>query len=265
MDARTVTGTVLTGHTDGVSGVAFVDLEERPHAVSCSWDGSVRTWDLADGAERTVLTHDLAGAAKSIGCAVLDGRPHAVTNHADEVWVWDLGNGDDCTLLSGHEDWTLDVACAVLDGRPHALSSSYDATVRLWDLQERGERLCASTARRHGDDVLEVGLVELDGRPHAVTNSWDVRVWDLHSGSERIVLTPDDTGDSVIGVACAQVNGRPHAVFVCEDGRVRVWDLESNRRVDEIDLPGLSHPVAFDGSRIAVGMGEDIVVFDWHR
>ncbi|MGV9249605.1 WD40 repeat domain-containing protein [Streptomyces sp. NPDC003710] len=68
-------------------------IDGRPHAVSGGYDGRVRVWDLADGAERAVLTGH-SGGVEAVACMVIDGRPHAVSGGNDRtLGIWDLGRG----------------------------------------------------------------------------------------------------------------------------------------------------------------------------
>ncbi|PKV84274.1 caspase family protein [Streptomyces sp. TLI_146] len=214
----------LTGHTRRVNGVAVAQIDGRPHAVTTSYDGSVRVWDLEAGTERAALaghTSEVHGVA----VAQIDGRPHAVTTSYDgSVRVWDLEAGTERAALTGHTRRVNAVAVAQIDGRPHAVTTSNDCTVRVWDLEAGTERaaLTGHTSRVNG-----VAVAQIDGRPHAVTTSNDctVRVWDLEAETERAILAGHTS--EVNAVAVAQIDGRPHAVTTSYDGSVRVWDLEA--------------------------------------
>jgi WD40 repeat protein len=70
------------------------------------------------------------------------------------------------------------------DGRPTAITSSWDTTVRIWDLHTGtplGEPLTGHTR----PVTVVAALVLPDGRPIAITGSMDktVRIWDLAVGA----------------------------------------------------------------------------------
>ncbi|MFH8737213.1 caspase family protein [Streptomyces sp. NPDC017964] len=214
----------LTGHTGRVSGVAVVEIDNRPHAVTASTDRTVRVWDVASGTERAVLAGH-TGSVIAVAESEIDNRPHFLTTHGDgTVRVWDLVSGSERAAFTGHTDWVSALAVSKVGGRSHVLTASIDGTVRVRDLASDTERafLAGHTGR-----VTAVAMVELDDRPHALAGQDDgtVRVWDLVSGFERFALTGHIHG--VNAVVVTEIDNRPHALTAGGDGTVRVWDLVS--------------------------------------
>ncbi|UGT65225.1 WD40 repeat domain-containing protein [Nocardia asteroides] len=262
---------VLTGHTGSVFAVACTQLGARPVAVTGGRDDqTVRVWYLDTGTEHLVLTGH-TGWVLAVACTQLGGRPVAVTAGDDRtVRVWYLDTGTEHLVLPGHTGWVRAVACTQLGGRPVALTGGHNGTVRVWNLDEAGWRsvpslggeLVASPSADTPDmptgvdsaqngetmtdrerppirrtwSVRAVACTQLARRPVAVTAGDDgtVRVWDLDTGTEHLVLT-GHTG-WVRAVACTQLGGRPVAVTAGDDRTVRVWDLDTG--TEHLVLPG---------------------------
>ncbi|MFB7311148.1 caspase family protein, partial [Streptomyces sp. NPDC056192] len=146
----------IPGHGASMDAMACALIDGRPHAVTGSYDGAVRLWDLADGTARATLTGH-TGSVGAVACVVIDGRPHAVTGSYDEtVRLWDLADGTARATLTGHTGSVGAVACVVIDGRPHAVTGGSDETVRLWDLADGTAR---ATLTGHTGSVGAVACV----------------------------------------------------------------------------------------------------------
>ncbi|MBT2675108.1 WD40 repeat domain-containing protein, partial [Streptomyces sp. ISL-14] len=135
--------TTRPGHSARVSATACVTIDGRPHVVTGARDDTLRVWNLADGAQRAVLTGHSGtswGGGPALACTTIDGRPHAVTGAPDQtVRVWDLTHGVQRSLRTGHTNTVDAVACVTIDGRPHAVTGGGDKTVRLWDLTDEAK------------------------------------------------------------------------------------------------------------------------------
>ncbi|MCX0274938.1 WD40 repeat domain-containing protein [Nocardia zapadnayensis] len=251
----------LTGHTGGVSAVACTVLDGRPIAVTGSWDGTVRVWNLTTGRQHGQPLTGHTGGVSAVACTVLDGRPIAVTGSWDcTVRVWNLTTGDQVGQpLTGHNDIVNAVACTVLDGRPMAVTGAEDDTVRVWNLTDLIP-----------DQVNAVACTVLDGRPIAVTGAEDdtVRVWNLTTGQQHGQPLTGHTG-MVNAVACTVLEGRPIAVTGAEDDTVRVWNLTTGQQHGQ-PLTGHTGGVlavactVLEGRPIAVTGAEDDTVRVWN-
>ncbi|MFE3197847.1 caspase family protein [Embleya sp. NPDC059237] len=236
------------------------------HTPPSTWRPTTATGGSLSPAHRdTLLGH--AGSVASVACAVVDGRPVAVTGSDDNtVRIWELATGNLVGELTGHTRPVRAVACAVVDGRPVAVTGSDDNTMRIWDLvtgRPFGEPLTG-----HTDWVTSVACTVMDGVSVAVTGSDDhtVRVWNLATGS----LVGELTGHTrpVSAVACAVVDGRPVAVTGSDDHTVRLWDLATGSALGEA-FTGHTAAVSavactvMDGVPIAVTGSDDHSVRVW--
>ena len=141
----------FAGHTSMVRSVAF--LPDGRHALSGSWDGSMRLWDLETGKE----LRRFAGHTRGInGLAVTPDGRRAVTASGDTTAaVWDLESGRLLRRFERHSGFVESVAISP-DGR-QVLTGSADRSARLWDL-ETGEEVRAPSRTR--------GRRRPGGRPH---------------------------------------------------------------------------------------------------
>jgi WD40 repeat protein len=111
-------GGPLTDHTSELLEVACTMLDDRPLAVTGSYNGTVRIWDLTT---RTSIGDPLTGHTSwvaAVACTMLDGRPVAVTgSYNGTVRIWDLETRrqiDRIDLPSGVRKIDLTPACEIV-------------------------------------------------------------------------------------------------------------------------------------------------------
>jgi WD40 repeat protein len=140
------TGTLLKtleGHAGHVHGVAFLPDGER--AVSCSFDGTIRLWDLDSGKQ----IEEIKGPREMHALALSsDGRRLVTAAFDQTVRLWDVDAGRELQCFFWHTGRVLSVALSP-DGR-YALSGGDDRTMRLWRLPdpERPPRALKLTERQ---------------------------------------------------------------------------------------------------------------------
>jgi hypothetical protein len=133
------------------------------------------------------------------------------------------------------------------DGR-RAISGSFDATLKVWDL-EQGALL--STLEGH-DKAVRALAVTPDGR-RAVSGSDDetLKVWDLDQGA--LLSTLEGHGSGVSAVAVTPDGQR--AVSGSDDRTLRLWDLQTYQELARFgaDSALLCCATAPDGRTIVAG------------
>jgi len=244
---------VQTGHAGPVVSVAF-SPDGRRITSSGSSDGTVRVWDIVNGACLAILE----GHKSGIGSAAFspDGR-RIVSGSADgTVRIWDATSGACLAVLEGHGDTVHSVAFSP-DGRRIA-SGSRDKTVRIWDATSGA---CLAVLEGHGDTVLSVAFSP-DGR-RITSGSGDktVRIWDAENRACLAVLKGHE--GAVFSVAIS-----PDGKYIAsgyQGGVVRVWDA-GNRACHAVlkGHGGTVLSVAFspNGKRIISG-SQDKTVRVW--
>ncbi|MFF9843906.1 caspase family protein [Streptomyces sp. NPDC013740] len=242
-----------------VFAVTCPTLDGRPHLISRGAGHSLTIWDLTDGSKHSLSVPEY-GQIYGLTTVPLDGRTHVVAACGDQtVRVWDLSDGTERRRLTGHSGLVGQVACQEVAGRMYATSVE-DTNVRVWDLEEQPVREPVPSG--HMYTVYGAAVTEVDGGPCLVTAGYEgsLRLWDLHQGTPRGVLT----GSHTAYTALAPVPGSPgHVVTASAHGGVTVWDLAQRAEAlavgDSDDQGTLSGLVAFrSGNRSSVVVSSDM-------
>jgi hypothetical protein len=165
----------LTGHTDGVCGVAF--SPDGRLLATASFDGTARVWDPATGGHlRTLTGHD--GGVWGVAFSP-DGRLLATASRDGTARVWDPATGGHLRTLTGHTGTVWAVAFSP-DGQLLATASS-DKTARLWD-PATGEHRRTLTGRvswvRRANWVRGVAFSPDDRLLATASEDRTARLWD---------------------------------------------------------------------------------------
>jgi hypothetical protein len=196
---------VLAGHRNIVWGCRFLG-RAGDAAVSCSSDGTLRTWDLETLGERDGWE---AHGGRPVYCVSVsrDGRSVVSGGLDGTVAVWDLRCGagvGPAVRFVGHTDG---VSCLHYEpGLASVSSGSRDLTVRLWDLRAgHGRDGCLQVLSGHRGRVYSVQF----DHDKVISGSDDntVKVWSL-GGELRATLVMSSWvnglyfNESTLAVAC---------------------------------------------------------------
>lgn len=136
-------------HKQCVSGAVW---PQEGRIVSCSWDRSVRAWDVATGVNHATLNHNraihciAAPPGDSSGVVAFGGAESGLR-------LWDsrsVGDTVAVQTMSGHSNWISAVAWHPTSEH-HIVTASHDKTLRLWDMRTAVPLHTLST---HSDKVL---------------------------------------------------------------------------------------------------------------
>jgi WD40 repeat protein len=121
------------GHTKYLVGAIHLPGGQR--MMTCSWDGSLRVWNLKSGKQIGEDWRD--GDSKVWTIALSPDGKNAVSGSEDGlVRLWDMDTRKVITKWTGHTN-TVRSVCWSRDGQ-RVVSGSFDGTVREWDV-EKGE------------------------------------------------------------------------------------------------------------------------------
>jgi WD40 repeat protein len=172
----------LRQHSGAVCSVALSG--DGRLAISASWGGTVKVWDIGGGHElRTFTAHDLSVYGVALSG---DGQLAVSVSEDRTLKVWEVSSSCRLRTLTGHTGPVTAVALSA-DGRL-AVSASADQTLKVWDLKTGRE---LRTLTGHASSVTAVA-VTANGQ-HAVSASHDntVKLWNLETGEVRATFTCD--------------------------------------------------------------------------
>jgi len=120
--------------------------------------------------------------------------------------------------LVGHTFWVS--GCAVTPDGRRVVSTSFDQTLRVWDL-ESGRTL--ATLQGHSAWVRGCAMTPDGRRVVSASDDKTLKVWDLASGQLLATLQ----GHSRSGNSCAVTPDGRHAISASDDKTLKIWDLAS--------------------------------------
>ncbi|KAK4395728.1 Guanine nucleotide-binding protein subunit beta-like protein [Sesamum angolense] len=215
----------LTGHGHFVQDVVL--SSDGQFALSGSWDGELRLWDLQTGvtARRFVgHTKDVISVAFSV-----DNRQIVSASRDKSIKLWNTLGECKYTIQDqdAHSDWVSCVRFSPNTVQPTIVSGSWDKTVKVWNLANCKLR---STLAGHSGYVNTVA-VSPDGSLCASGGKDGViLLWDLAEGKRLYSL---DAG-SIIHALCFS----PNRYWLCAatEASIKIWDLESKSVVVDLKV-----------------------------
>ena len=242
---------VLKGPEHSLNSLSFSPDGQR--LVSGSADNTVAVWDAASGVELLTLSrHERSVTSVSFSP---DSQRIGSGSADNTVRVWDAASGKELRVLRGHEDGVMSISFSP-DGK-RIVSGSSDKTVRLWDADSgnelrvlRGHQKCVNSVSFSPDGQRIVsGAGDRASRNEFEANHNVVQVWDADSGMELSVLRGHQ--HCVTSVSFSR-DGRQ--IVSADDYSMRVWDVETGERVEEIagqgDVAAIARLLSTRSSRI---------------
>ncbi|ETO20032.1 WD-40 repeat protein [Reticulomyxa filosa] len=237
-------------HNDVVENMQF--SPDGSIVLSCSWDRTIRLWDVALQQEQKVLkghTKGVKGArfsqmtirlwnvASGNEIEIIAGIVTFATFSPDSnkiLWcsydkiirLWDIASKKVMQKFEGHLS-IVEEAQFSNDGLT-IVSASADHTIRMWDV---GSGNILRVLRGHLDKVTGIHF-SFDDQT-LVSCSWDetIQLWDVISG-KRLKQIKAHTN----GVTRVQFSPDGQTIVSCSDDKtIRLWDVNSGRMLQQLD------------------------------
>jgi len=212
----------LKGHSHYVQDVAI--SSDGQFALSGSWDGTLRLWDLNSGTTTrsfTDHTKDVLSVAFSA-----DNRQIVSGSRDKSIKLWNtLGQCKFTITEEGHKEWVSCVRFSPNLAAPLIVSAGWDKMVKVWNLTN-----CR----------LRTNLIGHTGYVNTVTVSPDgslcasggkdgtAMLWDLNEGRH---LSSLDAGDIIHALVFSPIR---YWLCAATASAIKIWDLESKVCVDEL-------------------------------
>ncbi|KAJ3016699.1 hypothetical protein HKX48_003903 [Thoreauomyces humboldtii] len=177
---NTQTGFCFVTFNDHTAGVNSLEFAKQGQIVfSASLDGTIRAFDLIRYRNFRTFT---TPTPVQFSCLAVDPSGEVVcagSSDTFEIFVWSVQTGKLLDILTGHEGPVSHLAFSPSEGT--LASSSWDKTVRMWDVFGRD---LAQEAFEHGSEVLSIAY-RPDGKVLAAsTLDGQVTFWNVGEGKQ---------------------------------------------------------------------------------
>lgn len=216
----------LHGHSHHVEDVVI--SSDGLYALSSSWDGTLRLWDIIAG----TTTRRFVGHTKDVlSVAFSSDNRHIVSGSRDRsIKLWNTLGECKYTIEDAHDDWVSCVKFSPNMLQPMIVSAGWDGVIKVWSLSNC--KLLTSLVGHTGPVYTvavspDASLVASGGKDQTA------KLWDLNEGK---LLYSLDAGD-VINTLCFS----PTRFWLCAGTNtgIKIWDLETKELIVDVDH---SHP-----------------------
>ncbi|KAG2455313.1 GBLP protein, partial [Polypterus senegalus] len=212
----------LRGHSHFVSDVVI--SSDGQFALSGSWDGTLRLWDLTTG----TTTRRFVGHTKDVLSVAFsaDNRQIVSGSRDKTIKLWNtLGVCKYTIQDESHTEWVSCVRFSPNSSNPIIVSCGWDKMVKVWNLAN-----CKLKTNHIGHTgYLNTVTVSPDGSLCASGGKdGQAMLWDLNEGKHLYTLDGGDT----INALCFS----PNRYWLCAatGPSIKIWDLEGKIIVDEL-------------------------------
>ncbi|KAI9917578.1 hypothetical protein PsorP6_012788 [Peronosclerospora sorghi] len=219
----------LQGHSHYVEDVVI--SSDGQFALSGSWDGTLRLWDLNTG----ITTRRFVGHTKDVLSVAFsaDNRQIVSGSRDKTVKLWNtLGECKYTITEDGHTEWVSCVRFSPSTANPLIVSCGWDKVVKIWNLSN-----CKLRTNLFGHEgYLNTVTVSPDGSICASGGKdGTANLWDLNEGKRLYSLVAGDVIHSLVF--------SPNRYWLCAatTSGIKIWDLESKIVVHDLQ-PDIEEP-----------------------
>jgi len=215
----------LRGHSHIVQDVVI--SSDGQFALSASWDGSLRLWDLNFGSTtRTFVGHskDVLSVAFSF-----DNRQIVSGSRDRSIKLWNTLGECKYSIDYAHNDWVSCVRFSPNTSNPIIVSGGWDKLVKVWNLNncKLKANLVGHTGYINSVTVSPDGSLCASGGKDGTSKLWDL------NESKHLYSLEEQSKDQINALAFSP---NKYWLVAGTDSGVLVWDLESKQAIANLNL-----------------------------
>jgi guanine nucleotide-binding protein subunit beta-2-like 1 protein len=215
---------VMKGHSHFISDL---DLsQDSRFALSSSWDGTIRLWNLKSATTRTTLighTKDVLSVAFSP-----DNRQIASGAMDKQVKIWNIHGECKFTVdTNQHTDWVSCVRYFQDLKTPIVVSASWDKTVKVWDNSVMG---LMHTFVGHQAQINTLDLAPNTNLIASGGRDGKVNIWNLVEGRHL------DEVDAESPVNVVLFASKLYWLVIGTEKGIQVYDLPGRKFIDKYEV-----------------------------
>jgi guanine nucleotide-binding protein subunit beta-2-like 1 protein len=212
----------LSGHSEPVAEVVL--SSDGQFGLSCSWDKTLRLWDLNTGAS----VRTFQGHSKDVFSVAFSGDNRQIVSGSRDrtIKLWNTLAECKYTIIEDmHTDWVSQVAFSPSAKMPLIVSAGWDKLVKVWNLSSCKLR---TNLVGQGGVVYTIAISPDGSLCSSGGKDGTAMLWDVNDGKHLYSL---DAGSNVNGIAFSPRN---YWLVAATDTSIKIWDLENKAVLDEL-------------------------------